>query len=94
MTGSTAELERIVAKAVSACSLPSLQAPSAPVNGSLLRFTGSFDEMGFDSLNYMEFCISIAVDTGVELSVAEVARLNSPTAVIEHLSRRAHDSRG
>jgi hypothetical protein len=37
----------------------------------------------------MEFCIALSVDVGVELSVAEVAGLKTPEAVVAHLSQRA-----
>ena len=46
---------------------------------SLLSLT--FEEIGFDSLNFMEFCIAIAMDVGIELSVDEVSELKTPKAV-------------
>jgi len=78
----------MVEKAVLSCSLQLPQALSAPPAGQASLLSLSFEEIGFDSLNFMEFCISIAMDVGIELSVAEVADLNSPAAVIEHLSQR------
>jgi hypothetical protein len=87
-TISTDDLSRIVEKAIEACSLPLPEAgPGSDGRSSLLSL--SFEEIGFDSLNFMEFCISIAMEVGTELSVDDVAALKTPNAVIEHLSRVA-----
>jgi len=87
-TASTDDLSRIVEKAIKACSMPLPEAEPGPDGRSSL-LSLSFEEIGFDSLNFMEFCIAIAVEVGVELSVDEVAALQTPNAVIEHLSRVA-----
>ena len=82
------DLRRIVEKAILACSMPLPQAAEADGDRSALLAL-SFDEIGFDSLNFMEFCIAVSMDVGVELSTDEVAALKTPIAVIAHLSRRA-----
>jgi acyl carrier protein len=48
----------------------------------------SFEQLGFDSLSFMEFCISIHCDTGVELTVGEVSSLGTPAAVVDYLRQR------
>ena len=50
----------------------------------------SFEQLGFDSLTLMEFCIAIAAETGVNLPVAQVVPLKTPAAVIRFLA----DGRG
>lgn len=50
----------------------------------------SFEELDFDSLNFMEFCIAVSVETGVNLSVAQVTSLKTPLAVFQHLSGRGN----
>jgi acyl carrier protein len=82
---SVSEITRIVEQAVVSCSLqlPETVSPANPA--SLLSL--SFAEIGFDSLNYMEFCIAIATEVGVEMSIEEVTGLKSPAAVIDRLSR-------
>jgi acyl carrier protein len=82
------DLPRIVESAIVECSLPLPEAPAGgdAENSPLLSM--SFEEIGFDSLNYMEFCVSIAVNTGIELTIAEVTAMNSPAAVVKHLSQR------
>ena len=57
------DLTGIVENAVLKCSLP---LPEAYRGAASRLLSLSFDELGFDSLNYMEFCIAIATDTGVE----------------------------
>ena len=87
-SASVEELRRIVEKALVASSLP-LPDTARGEGGQSALLSLTFDEIGFDSLNFMEFCIAISMDAGVELSVAEVAALRTPAAVIAHLSRRA-----
>jgi acyl carrier protein len=76
------ECRRVIALAISGCSLPSrgLPGPDAP-------FDTTFAELGFDSLAYMEFCIAIQGETGIELSVGVVSDMGSPDAVAQYLSR-------
>ena len=45
----------------------------------------TFAELGFDSLSYLEFCVSIHVDAGIELNSKQVAAFGTPGAVIAHL---------
>lgn len=86
----TDDPSRIVERALEACSVQLPEARLAAAGGQLSSlFSLGFAEIGFDSLNFMEFCISIAMDSGIELSVEDVARLKTPNAVIEHLSRHA-----
>jgi acyl carrier protein len=89
MTAASVEdLRTIVERALVACSVP---LPDAAGEGgdqaALMSLT--FDEIGFDSLNFMEFCIAISMDVGIELSVDQVTALKTPEAVIAHLSRQA-----
>lgn len=83
-TASTDDLLQIVEDAIRACSLPLPEAAPGP-DGRPSFLSLSFEEIGFDSLNFMEFCIAIAMEVGVELSVDEVAALRTPNAVIERL---------
>lgn len=76
---------RIVAEAVNICSLPA--APSTSAAPAI--FDESFGELGFDSLAMMEFCISIHLETGVELTVGKADELGSPGAVARFLSASA-----
>ena len=87
-TVTTEDLERIVEKAVRACSLPLPELAPAAADTRSLLMSLTFEEIGFDSLNFMEFCIAIAVEVGVELSAEEVAELKTPDAVVRHLSQR------
>ena len=77
---SAEESTRVVTLAVGACSLPSSE---QDIDGQLGR---SFEALGFDSLAFMEFCIAIQGEAGVELSVGAVVELGSPAAVARHLS--------
>lgn len=66
-------------------------ATSAPADSMGVVQTGdtleeSFDDLGFDSLALMEFCIAIQMETGVELSISTVQEMGSPRAVARHLS--------
>ncbi|MDD4882254.1 MAG: acyl carrier protein [Gallionellaceae bacterium] len=78
---------RLVAEAIESCSLPS-------VGGDRFRFDpdlhgeSEFASFGFDSLTTMEFCIAIHCSTGVELSLGDVARLQTPRAITEYLTAR------
>lgn len=78
---SAEEITHAVALAVGACSLPSSEFQDTDE-----RLTWSFEDLGFDSLAFMEFCIAIQGETGVELSVGTVAELGSPAAVVRHMS--------
>ena len=84
MASSTDDLSRIVENAIKACSMPLPEARAGPDGRPSLLWM-SFEEIGFDSLNFMEFCISVAMEVGVELSVDDVAALKTPKAVVEHL---------
>ncbi len=87
---SRAECQRIVAAAIAACtSLPVglLDAETLASPEGLIGKT--FEDLGFDSLAFMEFCIAIQLEAGIELSVASVAEMGSPDAVAAHLSESA-----
>ena len=74
------ECRRIVALAIAAGdSVPSATARFADDP------TAGFADLGFDSLAFMEFCIAIQSETGVELSVGAVEAMGSPEAVARHL---------
>jgi hypothetical protein len=77
------ECYRIVASAIDACSLPSASVEPADFGR---RLGESFDDLGFDSLAFMEFCIAIHVETGIELTVTAVGEMGSPAAVAKRLS--------
>lgn len=80
---------RIVAEAINSCSLPRarFEIPTSGVVGD--DFHATFSDLGFDSLAFMEFCIAIQLETGVEISVAAVADLKTPAAVARRLSEIA-----
>jgi acyl carrier protein len=74
------ESKHIVAQAIRACSLPS------PPADKPLQASSTFVDLGFDSLAFMEFCIAIQGETGIELSVGFVGEMGSPDAVARYLS--------
>lgn len=75
------ECRRIVALAVAACdSVPSAAARFA--DGA----SAGFADLGFDSLAFMEFCIAIQSETGIELGVGAVEAMGSPEGVARHLA--------
>jgi len=82
---SLAECYRIVAEAVNTCSVALPPIDASEVTESI----GSFQDLGFDSLAFMEFCIAIHVETGMEISVAKLDELGSPNAVARYLSGMA-----
>jgi acyl carrier protein len=79
------DLTRIVRAAVEGCSLPAPDIGDPDAGQTPL--STRFDELGFDSVAFMEFCIAIHVDTGVELTVEQVTALGSPMAVVDFLGR-------
>jgi hypothetical protein len=78
----TGRFRDAVLDAIRACSLPTRD-DAPPLEEELHR---AFEELGFDSLSYMEFCISIQMDTGVDLTVGRLRALGSPFAVAEYLA--------
>lgn len=77
------ECRRIVAAAVAVCdSVPSVAHRFAE------EANASFVDLGFDSLAFMEFCIAIQGETGIELAVGAVEAMGSPEAVARHLVGR------
>ena len=46
-----------------------------------------FSAFGFDSMSYVDFCVSIHVDTGIELTLRQVAELGTPRNVLEYLRK-------
>lgn len=82
---SLAECYRIVAEAVNLCSVP--LEPVEPTATAVLE--QSFEQLGFDSLAFMEFCIAIHVETGVEITVGKADELGSPNAVARYLNGTA-----
>jgi hypothetical protein len=80
------ECEEIVARAVAACtSLPIGLLDPETLATSKGLVGKSFEDLGFDSLAFMEFCIAIQLESGVELSADGVAGMGSPDAVARHL---------
>jgi acyl carrier protein len=49
----------------------------------------SFDELGFDSLARMEFCIWMQIEHGIEIGEAVLLDHPSVGALAAHLARRA-----
>lgn len=87
---SLGESQRIVAAAVAACtSLPVGLLDPATLATPEGLIGKSFDDLGFDSLAFMEFCIALQLESGVELNVATVTEMSSPDAVARHLSELA-----
>jgi acyl carrier protein len=78
MPRSIEECRRIVASAIDTCSI---QTPE----GSSFDLEATFRDLGFDSLAFMEFCITLQVETGTELTVQAVDELGSPAAVARRL---------
>jgi acyl carrier protein len=78
------EMSRVVRDAIDGCSLASPDINTAGEN-STPTMTSTFDNLGFDSLAFMEFCISVHVDTGVELTIEKTNELGTPQAVIDYL---------
>jgi acyl carrier protein len=74
-----------VTNAIRACSLPSRDGGTPPEEGLDL----GFEALGFDSLSFMEFCISIQCDTGIALSVGKLRDLGTPEAVAAYLAAHA-----
>jgi acyl carrier protein len=70
-----------VLEAIRACSLPSRD-DAPPIEEELHR---PFEDLGFDSLSYMEFCISITMETGIDMTVGRMKALGTPTAVADYL---------
>lgn len=84
---SLAESQKIVHAAVNACSALPVEPDTLAAPESLVG--KSFDDLGFDSLAYMEFCIALQAETGIEVSVATITEMGSPDAVAKHLSATA-----
>jgi acyl carrier protein len=76
----------VVAAAMGASSVPN-DSIGAIAEGETLE--DSFDNLGFDSLALMEFCIAIQVETGIEITISAAQELGSPRAVARHLSGEA-----
>ncbi len=77
----------VVAKAVRSCSLSSEVDAAAQDDIALLA--RGFEDLGFDSLAFMEFCVSVYMDTGVEIDVDQARALQTPLAVAEFLGGRS-----
>jgi acyl carrier protein len=80
------QFDAVVVNAIRACSLPSVDSNTTNSDDASL-LTHGFDELGFDSLSYMEFCISVHLNTGVEMDIDKVQSLKTPLAVVEFLRR-------
>lgn len=78
------DTRRAVAKAVRACTLPS-GAVEGEDDALLIR---RFEELAFDSLAFMEFCVSIYLDTGIEMDAEQAQAFQTPLAVAEFLGSR------
>jgi hypothetical protein len=84
------DCQEIVARAVAACSSLPVGLLDAATLATPKGLGGkSFDDLGFDSLAFMEFCIAVQLETGVELTAAAVAEMGSPDAVARYLCERA-----
>lgn len=76
----------VVASATTSSSVPN-DSIGAVAEGESLE--ESFNDLGFDSLALMEFCIAIQVETGIEITISAAQQLGSPRAVARHLSAAA-----
>jgi acyl carrier protein len=47
------------------------------------------DELAFDSLAWMEFCISVELASGLELTPADIARMTTLSDIETWIARRA-----
>lgn len=74
----------VVADAVRACDSPNEPVIRTGSDADILAL--SFEELGFDSLAFMEFCIAIQAETGAEIDVATATELGSPAAAAQHLA--------
>ncbi len=79
-------LTQIVAEAIVQCGLV-LEGVDDPSDTEAVM-ARSFLELGFDSLNLMEFCIAISLETGIDLDVGKLETLRTPAAVVEFLAKR------
>ena len=82
-------IEQHVAAAINLCSLPSIEGANFTYD-TAKHSNMSFEQMGFDSLTCMEFCISLHCSTGIELSIEMMLQLSTPKAVI-NFARSSHD---
>lgn len=77
----------VVQNALDACSLATPDKDAQGMNGDI-PFASRFEEIGFDSLAFMEFCISVHVDTGIEITVEDLREFGTPDAVVSYLEKR------
>jgi hypothetical protein len=81
----TDEIFRVVADTVREHS--SAAAAIAEAGNVPAMMSQSFEALGFDRRNYMELCIAIATQTGLNLTAEQVKSLGSPLAVVNLLTR-------
>jgi len=92
MTVPAHDLQRVaevISKAITTCSLQSAMVADTSTLSLDKLLSLSFDELGFDSLNFMEFCIALHLDLGLELSIGEVASLRTLGAVADRVLTRS-----
>lgn len=86
----TKELRQVILSAVQAGKNGVDPGPflTQSVLGGSLNLT--LEELDFDSLGWMEFCISIEMDTGLELTPLHVEKMRRLIEVEEWLRARLH----
>lgn len=58
----------------------------ADLDGEDRILDASFEQLGFSSLSYLEFCIAIHLATRIDITADAVAVLGSPRRVLDHLA--------
>lgn len=77
----------IVQNALDSCSIATPGRHSPGETGPI-PFSMSFEDIGFDSLAFMEFCISVHLDTGIEMTTEQLIAFGSPEAVAAYIEER------
>lgn len=85
MSMSCSAAEQFVEQAIRECSLAGMHEEEFLYDPEAHADT-EFSELGFDSLNTMEFCIALHCACGVELSITDLTHLRTPRAVSEWLA--------
>lgn len=64
-----------------------LQIISEETGAKALTPDTSFDELGLDSLEFVDLMIKVSTDTGVDIPVAKFAELNSVADLIRFIEK-------
>lgn len=85
MSSERSHVERWVSEAIQSCSLPPRHAGGVAYDPAL-DADRDFESLGFDSLTAMELCIALHCASGIEVSVEQMYRLNTPRALVDFLA--------